>query len=118
MSSGAPPKYIAADDSDDDDIDEASLPAFAQPELESTAPTTNTNKGKGRGDDLLSGKIGSPLPTQTQHQSQGGSSRAGGTGSTRQKIGGVQVETRFGWAPSTQLTRCVETRMKLMDLGL
>ena len=88
-------KYIAADD-DDEDIDEASLPAYGandRPILEFDADAGVPVKGKGRMDDQLSGKIGTPVAG-----SSGGPSTSAASGgprtAQRQRIGGVQVETR------------------------
>jgi len=92
MSSSTSNKYIAADD--DDDIDEASLPAYSQPELE-----YNPTKGKGRVDSAtspspLSGKIGSAPPTAGSSSGANGNA-SGQRSSTRSKIGSIQVETRY-----------------------
>ncbi|KAG8886384.1 hypothetical protein FRB97_004919 [Tulasnella sp. 331] len=100
MSSGLahpPNKYIAADD--DDDIDESALPAYSQPELEydvvpSPLAKPNPNKGKARddGNQLLSGKIGQASSSPGGH---GGGGAGSSKGTTRQKLGGVSVETRY-----------------------
>ncbi|KAG9001660.1 hypothetical protein FRB90_011572, partial [Tulasnella sp. 427] len=85
-------KYIAADDDSDSDIDESALPSYA-PEVLTPVPS----KGKGRQPDVLaspqplSGNIGSS-------SAAGGGPTAGGAGvraPTRQKIGNIQVETRY-----------------------
>ncbi|KAG8935950.1 hypothetical protein FRC02_005425 [Tulasnella sp. 418] len=93
-------KFIPADDDDDDD---SYLPAFSQPELElDNTPqqlSPQPAKGKARADPAvnpLSGNIGSASPSISGPPS---SSAPNGTPRpTRQKIGGIQVETRYSGA--------------------
>jgi len=83
---------------DDDDLDEENIPGFSHPGMVQTPTTAVPDKGKGRAPYVpeqlappsarlpgpeLSGNIGS---------SAQGASRSG---SGRQTVGGVQVETRY-----------------------
>jgi hypothetical protein len=88
--------YIPADD---EDIDEDSIPAYSHPapssgriEQDATPTSDGQSKGKGRSGgettprpNALSGNIGSSNGPTT-----------GAKASTRQSIGGVQFETRYG----------------------
>ncbi|KAG9051546.1 hypothetical protein FS837_004056 [Tulasnella sp. UAMH 9824] len=91
-------KYIAADDDSDDDIDESALPSYGTEDV--LVPSPAPGKGKGRPQDVLatpsgqqplSGNIGS----SGAGASAGGGGGPGARGPTRQKIGGIQVETRY-----------------------
>ncbi|KAG8892034.1 hypothetical protein FRC01_014384, partial [Tulasnella sp. 417] len=91
-------KYIAADDDSDDDIDESALPSYGTEDV--LVPSPAPGKGKARPQDVLASPSGQqqPLSGNIGSSSGGGggaAAAAGVRGPTRQKIGSIQVETRY-----------------------
>ncbi|KAH9178256.1 Yip1-domain-containing protein [Lactarius sanguifluus] len=90
MASTATPQYIQPDESDDDDLNDDDIPGFggAGTPLLSNTP----DKGKARAPDSPA-PSGLPLPVVSGNVH---SSASATRGSTRQALGGLQVETRSG----------------------
>ncbi|KZT29758.1 Yip1-domain-containing protein [Neolentinus lepideus HHB14362 ss-1] len=74
---------------DDDDIDEDDIPAFTHPSIQTASPSPD--KGKARASEQLAPPFGS-VPTVSGSI---GSTSGAGAKSSRQTVGGVQVETRY-----------------------
>ncbi|KAG8954429.1 hypothetical protein FRC04_011756 [Tulasnella sp. 424] len=92
-------KYIAADDDSDDDIDESALPSYAPEDVFVPTPTSGKGKGRPQPDVLASPSGQQPLSGNIGSSGAGAGPAGGGSGGprgpTRQKIGGIQVETRY-----------------------
>jgi hypothetical protein len=100
MESTTTPKTAQFIPADDDDFDESSMPAFEAASLPSpaTAPAANA-KGKARADTSqtssppgAAGSSATPVLSGTI-----GGTPAGHKPSSRRTVGGLQVETRYGW---------------------
>ncbi|KAG8887932.1 hypothetical protein FRC00_000221, partial [Tulasnella sp. 408] len=111
-------KYIAADDDSDDDIDESALPSYGTEDV--LVPSPAPGKGKGRPQDTLASPSGQqPLSGNIGSSGAGTSAGGGGGGATRgptrQKIGSIQVETRYSGVDT--LDEPVLTTISLCVLG-
>jgi hypothetical protein len=85
----AAPQYIQPDDSDDDDLNDEDIPGFGGV---GTPLLATPDKGKARAPDSPAPSgLPPPVVSGNMHSSAGVP-----RGSTRQALGGLQVETRYG----------------------